>query len=211
MIRALTIWYVYELIDPRSGEVFYVGKGKGNRIDEHEKEAQSGYPSYKCNKIRSIWEDGHEIIKQKVAEFWDEDAAYEHEEERIVSIGLDNLTNITGGGKRKAIDYQISKIFKQKRERTEPTRQEIRMDIAWKMLDQYLGWFALWLRRPNPKSRLIVESAPTGVSRVVIESLVNVMIPLLWERLINDPANHPRLKELFQTCNINLEFDPKTV
>ena len=211
MYRLMTEWYVYELVDPRSGEVFYVGKGKGSRINDHEWEAENGYPSYKCNKIRSIWGDGHEIIKQKVAEFWDEDAAYEHEEERIASIGLDNLTNIIGGGKRKAIDYVVSKFLKQKPKQVEPARQEIRMDIAWRMLEQYLGWFVLWLRRPHEKSKLIVESTQNGISRFAIESLVNVMIPVLWERLINDPTNHPRLKEVFQTCNIHLKFDPETV
>ena len=30
-------WYVYRLIDPRNGETFYVGKGKGNRIFDHAK------------------------------------------------------------------------------------------------------------------------------------------------------------------------------
>lgn len=28
-------YYVYRLIDPRNGETFYVGKGKGNRIFDH--------------------------------------------------------------------------------------------------------------------------------------------------------------------------------
>ena len=28
-------WYVYRLIDPRNGETFYVGKGRGNRIFQH--------------------------------------------------------------------------------------------------------------------------------------------------------------------------------
>ena len=27
--------YVYRLIDPRNGETFYVGKGKGNRVFAH--------------------------------------------------------------------------------------------------------------------------------------------------------------------------------
>lgn len=28
-------WYVYRLIDPRNGQTFYVGKGKGNRVFAH--------------------------------------------------------------------------------------------------------------------------------------------------------------------------------
>ena len=31
-------YYVYELIDPRDDRVFYVGKGKKGRIDQHEAE-----------------------------------------------------------------------------------------------------------------------------------------------------------------------------
>lgn len=34
-------WYVYRLIDPRNGETFYVGKGKGNRVFNHVKNALS--------------------------------------------------------------------------------------------------------------------------------------------------------------------------
>ena len=32
-------YYVYRLIDPRTGQTFYVGKGKGNRVFEHAKNA----------------------------------------------------------------------------------------------------------------------------------------------------------------------------
>jgi hypothetical protein len=28
-------WYVYRLIDPRNGETFYVGKGRGDRVFQH--------------------------------------------------------------------------------------------------------------------------------------------------------------------------------
>src|SRR5271157_4911732 len=32
-------WYVYRLIDPRNGETFYVGKGRGDRVFQHSKGA----------------------------------------------------------------------------------------------------------------------------------------------------------------------------
>ena len=35
-------YYVYHLIDPRDNSVFYIGKGTGNRINDHQKEALRG-------------------------------------------------------------------------------------------------------------------------------------------------------------------------
>lgn len=45
--------YVYIYAYP-DGRVFYVGKGKGNRILDHEAEARKGINSRKCDIIRSI-------------------------------------------------------------------------------------------------------------------------------------------------------------
>lgn len=86
-------WYVYELVDPRDGKVFYVGKGCNNRVHNHEKEAKRGIDSHKCRKIRSIWSDGLSVLKNKVAYFNDEQFAYVVEADRIAEYGLKNLTN----------------------------------------------------------------------------------------------------------------------
>ena len=36
-------YYVYRLIDPRNGQTFYVGKGKGNRLYAHINDALKSF------------------------------------------------------------------------------------------------------------------------------------------------------------------------
>lgn len=92
--------YTYTLAYP-DGRVFYVGKGSGHRIYQHEIEARSTYVEnpYKCNVIRKIWADGGKVVRKKAA-FFDT-----HEEATELEIALiflmrpyGNLTNLTDGG-----------------------------------------------------------------------------------------------------------------
>lgn len=93
------MFYVYTLVDPRDGAVFYVGKGKGDRLSQHEAEARKGKPGAKCERIRAIWADGVEVVRKRVAHFATETAALREEERLIREIGLRNLTNIAPGGR----------------------------------------------------------------------------------------------------------------
>ncbi len=56
-------YYVYLLIDPRNNRVFYVGKGHGNRINQHLLAAldNSTEETKKIKKIREIKKSGREI------------------------------------------------------------------------------------------------------------------------------------------------------
>ena len=91
------IFYVYTLCFP-DGLVFYVGKGVGKRIHNHESEARSGVQSKKCDIIRSIWANGEQIIKNIVFETYNESEAYEEERRQISLFGRDTVANRTNGG-----------------------------------------------------------------------------------------------------------------
>ncbi|WP_376742500.1 GIY-YIG nuclease family protein [Ensifer canadensis] len=91
-------YYVYELVDPITDSVFYVGKGQKARIDAHEAEANRGVASAKCDRIRDIWSLGLSVTKRKVASFADEQEAFDFEADLICGYGLESLTNITPGG-----------------------------------------------------------------------------------------------------------------
>lgn len=54
-LLSLGDFYVYGLIDPRTKKIFYIGKGAGNRVFEHEKESLNSPDSDKL-KLRTIAE-----------------------------------------------------------------------------------------------------------------------------------------------------------
>lgn len=57
-------FYVYRLLDPRNGETFYVGKGKGNRVFAHaraEIEIRDDDPGAKLRRIHEIRLAGFEV------------------------------------------------------------------------------------------------------------------------------------------------------
>lgn len=92
------MYYIYELVDPRDGKTFYIGKGKGNRIHHHEIEARKGIHSRKCQHIRAIWDAKLQVQRNVLTRFKSEHEAYAAEKQLIDEIGLENLTNVMPGG-----------------------------------------------------------------------------------------------------------------
>ncbi|WP_342359258.1 LEM-3-like GIY-YIG domain-containing protein [Terrarubrum flagellatum] len=75
-------YYVYRLIDPRNGETFYVGKGKGNRVFAHVKgelDANDDALTEKLARIREIRLDGFEVAHVLHRHGMTEDQAFEVE------------------------------------------------------------------------------------------------------------------------------------
>ena len=92
------MFYVYNLIDPRDNSVFYIGKGKGNRMYKHEKytlnnKLPNGNKSL-FDKIKEIKMNNLDIIYKKVFETDDETLAYQFENKLINEVGIDNLCKI---------------------------------------------------------------------------------------------------------------------
>ena len=78
------MFYVYELIDPRTSKVFYVGKGTGKRAWAHKNRSLLKHDSPKNSKIRSLLEDGIMYDVFMISEHNDENDAYTAEVARIL-------------------------------------------------------------------------------------------------------------------------------
>lgn len=97
-------YYVYALVDPRDNKIFYVGKGKGDRVFQHAEDAlDEDAKSLKLDTIRAIRKEGKEVAHYILRHKLTEEVAYIVESTLIdlltyPKINRDNLlTNIVAG------------------------------------------------------------------------------------------------------------------
>jgi len=89
-------YYVYALIDPRTKQPFYIGKGKGNRVFEHVLGAIKGSPeSEKIDTINAILNSGNSVKHIIIRHGLTEDEAFKIESSLIDFTNFfgKNLTN----------------------------------------------------------------------------------------------------------------------
>jgi hypothetical protein len=107
-------FYVYALRDPRDGEVFYVGKGKGERILQHVTEAGKNPQSEKAKlkRIKDIESKGFKVehlflrtgLKTEDIAFAIEQAVIDaFLANRATSNGVSKLTNLVAGHEHQAL------------------------------------------------------------------------------------------------------------
>lgn len=91
-------YYVYILKDPRNDTIFYVGKGKGNRLFQHVQCAlENETENDKYNLIREILKDGKEVEHFILRHGLEEKLSLEIESTIIDLLGIENLTNSVKG------------------------------------------------------------------------------------------------------------------
>lgn len=91
-------YYVYLLKDPRNQEVFYVGKGLGNRVFNHlESALESIDISDKLDRIREITNSDEKVEHYIIRHGLSEKEAFEIEAALIDFVGMQNLTNAQKG------------------------------------------------------------------------------------------------------------------
>ena len=91
-------YYVYILKDPRNDSIFYVGKGKGNRLFQHVQCAlENATDNDKYNLIREIHKDGKEVEHFILRHGLEEKLSLEIESTIIDLLGIENLTNSVKG------------------------------------------------------------------------------------------------------------------
>ena len=93
--------YVYSLSDPETNEIFYIGRGVGNRVFQHAKNANdlNVVPTDKIEKIREIHSKNKQVVTHIIRHQLSEDEAKKVECALLDLMKLlgNDLTNIQGG------------------------------------------------------------------------------------------------------------------
>ena len=119
---------VYELVNSLDDKVFYVGKGRKYRPENHVRVALQGGKYHVHRKIRKIIARGGKVRIRRVFETAVEQEALNEEVRLIAFYGQENLTNMTEGGEGSS-GFRHSEdsieLMRQKRYGKKPTPESI--------------------------------------------------------------------------------------
>jgi hypothetical protein len=157
------IHYVYQLIDPRDAQVFYVGKGQGARAWKHEKRVRAGDTVgdniKKVARIQEVIGSGFRVLVAIVGRF-----DKEREALALEAALIGQLPNLTNGGtmclspaeRAQAIAHRkalVELARKQSKKRLLKSFGVADNDAAAQFVDQLSGDWKKTIAAPKPPSR----------------------------------------------------------
>lgn len=127
-------YYIYCLIDPSTNLIFYIGKGKNKRMFSHVRDVKrnkipNGSNYHLFYKIKNILDIGQEVISKKLYVNLNEEEAFTKEIEEIKNIGLENLCNISKGGRG-------GSVWNEDKDRNRKISQKISLASKGRKLDE---------------------------------------------------------------------------
>jgi hypothetical protein len=168
-------YYVYRLVDPRNGQTFYVGKGKGDRVFAHAKgvlkETKTDYSELKLKTIKEIIDLGLEVIHIIQRYGMDEDTAFEVESALIDAYaGLGNVIHGHDSQVANAETIQMSLS-------TEPFEElsgdkfmiiKVRQDTVTELGNRYEATHRVWKVNPKKANEYnVILSVTNGIVKDV--------------------------------------------
>ena len=197
-------YYVYRLIDPRSGETFYIGKGQNNRVYEHAKgilEDKEDNISEKLARVRDIIASGFEVAHVIHRHGLDNNTAYEVEGALIDAYS--GITNISDGhhNSERGAMHANQIIEKYKAETATFHHTAIAIIINRSITEQSIYnavRFSWVLNKNNAKKVELVFAVQNGL-------IVGVFTNLKW--MDATPENFPNYDN-YDPRRIGFEADP---
>lgn len=196
-------YYVYGLIDPRTNQIFYIGKGTGNRVFEHEKESLSNPDSdkLKLKTISEIHSSGLDVEKVIInsnlteSEAFAAEAALINAFNYISDIGLTNI--VAGHHSPEALSVEdFEKTHGAEELREEDIKHNILVIRINQLYRRNMTQYELYecVRGIWKASMKRVESVDY-VFGVYNSLIVAVYKPDKWYRCKDEPAKRPRQYE----------------
>lgn len=132
--------YVYMYVDPRNDEVFYIGKGENNRVFSHLKDADDlKRNSRKVERIRTIWNAGHEVLIRVHRHGMTPDQAF-HVEASLIELHPDSENEVEGHHSSELGDRLVTDLVSEKQ------REKAEIDFPAVLINIRKEWLRI---RPN--------------------------------------------------------------
>lgn len=213
-LLSLGDYYVYGLIDPRTNQIFYIGKGSGNRVFEHEKESLNSPNSDKLklktiSEINALGLDVKKIIINSnltETEAFAAEAALINAFNYVSGAGLTNI--VAGRHSAEALSVEdFEKIYGAEELREEDIKHKILVIKINKLYRRNMPDDELYdsVRGVWRASMNNAQSA-TYVFGVYNSLIVAVYKPTRWYKCKEAPEKRPRQDEILTPQTENRIF-----